>query len=179
MKNYNSYLPSVLLLLTAAFLLSCQQPQQSPGDVPIYTFPPREKQSGTPLQPDAPVLSSPPSSTPKEEYVERNIVVTERNSIFSIGIPAGSRETTEVIAQKPIDFWFEYLAAEAKLVVDGVEVPRNPFAWETKIKYTKSVTSFKYEITNATGSYISYNLHLVPAIAGESVAVVVRQRWIP
>ncbi len=172
----------VLLLFTAVFL-SCQQspqpPSDLPGEIPIYAFPPQEKQPVNQPQSTPPVVSSPPSNEVKEEYVERNIVVTEQNSIFSIGIPAGSREKTEVIAQKPIDFWFEYLTAEATLEVNGTEVQRKPFSWETKINYTKSVTRFGYEITNTTGNYISYNLHLVPSITGKSVPVMVRQRWIP
>jgi hypothetical protein len=182
MKKYIYLFLLVLSLLTVVFI-SCHQSTQPlnkiPGEIPIYTFPPKDNQPANQPQSTPPVVSSPPSNEAKEEYVERNIVVTEQNSIFSIGIPAGSKEKTDVIAQKPINFWFEYLAAEAKLEINGTEVQRNPFSWETKIHYTKSVTKFSYEITNTTGNYISYNLHLVPSMTGESIPVVVRQHWIP
>ncbi len=106
-------------------------------------------------------------------------MVDEVNSVFSIGIPSGYREKTEVKAEELIDFWFEYLPAEAGLVVNGSEVQRNPNVWETKISYTASVTGFSYEITNTTGQYISYNLHLMPSVAGAKIPVTVRQLWVP
>jgi hypothetical protein len=176
MRNIYLY----LLLVSAIFsmaLLSCRQSSQQPGDIPIYTFPPQQNQPGAEPGSSTPVTPLPPDT--KGDYIVRNIVVDERNSIFSIGIPAGYREQTEVTAQKPIDFWFEYLLADAKLEVNGVEVQRDPFRWETKIKYTTSTFKFEYQITNKTGNSISYNLHLVPTVPGQSVPVVVRQRWIP
>lgn len=169
-----------LLLGTAIFsiaLISCRQSSQQPADIPIYTFPPQQSQPGSPPESSTKIIPSPHDA--KEDYVVRNIVIDERNSIFSIGIPSGYREQTEVTAQKPIDFWFEYLPVEAKLEVNGVEVQRDPFHWETKIRYTTSITKFEYQITNKTGNSISYNLHLVPSVPGQTVPVVVRQRWIP
>jgi len=176
MKKIYSY----VLLSIAAFcllMLSCQQPHQQTGDVPIYTFPPQGNQPVTEAEANAPPSPSPQNN--EEGYIVRNIIVDQQNSIFSIGIPAGQREQTEVTAEKPIDFCFEYLPAEAKLEVNGIEVQRDPFHWETKIGYTTSVTKFEYQISNTTGNYISYNLHLIPSAAGESVPVIVRQRWIP
>ena len=170
-----------LILLAGAFCLialSCQRVSRSSEDIPVYTYPPNQDQQGTKPESNAPVILS-PEDNHNGDHVERNIVVDERNSIFSIGIPPGQREETEVIAQKPIDFWFEYLPAEAKLEVNGLEVQRDPLHWETQISYTSSATKFEYQISNTTGDYISYNLHLIPSKAGESVPVVVRQRWIP
>jgi len=162
MKKIYSY---VFLSIAAfcAVMLSCQQPAQQTGDVPIYTFPPQENQPVTKPEPNA--LASPSPKDSEEDYVVRNIVVDQQNSIFSIGIPAGQREQTEVTAEKPIDFWFEYLPAEAKLEINGAEVQRDPFHWETKIRYTTSVIKFKYQISNTTGDYISHNLHLIPSAA--------------
>jgi hypothetical protein len=183
MKKIHLYIFLSIALLCVV-VSSCRQSPQQPDipthqgpDVPIYTYPPQEDQPNAEPEPDAPVI--PPTQDSEEDYVVRNIVVDQQNSIFSIGIPAGQSEETNVTAQEPIDFWFEYLPAETKLEVNGVEVQRDPFHWETKIGYTTSVTKFEYKISNTTGNYVSYNLHLVPSAAGESVPVVVRQRWIP
>ncbi|MFC1905481.1 hypothetical protein ACFLXL_01590 [Chloroflexota bacterium] len=178
MRKFSLRLPLTFLMLSAIFL-SCQKLPQSPSDIPIYTFPTKDNQQIDKSSSDPSVESSQLSNNAKDDYVERNIVVDERNNVFSIGIPAGSIEKTEVIAEKPIDIWFEYLPAEAKLEVNGKEVQRDPFHWETKISYTKSVAKFAYQISNITGQYLSYNLRLVPSIAGESVSVIVRQRWTP
>jgi hypothetical protein len=176
MKMLVLYLFLSIVVLCIA-MSSCRQPLQQPDDVPIYTFPPQENQPDTGPEPETPVIPSPQESD--EDYIVRNVVVDRQNSVFSIGIPAGQREETEVTAQTPVDFWFEYLPAEAKLEVNGEEVPRDPFHRETKIQYTTSVTKFEYRIYNTTGEYISYNLHLVPSVSGETVPVIVRQRWIP
>jgi hypothetical protein len=176
MKSIFSYLFLSIVVLCVA-ISSCRQTPQQTDDAPIYTFPPHENRPDTEPEPEMPVIPSPQERN--EDYTVRNIVVDQQNSVFSIGIPAGQREETEVNAQKPVDFWFEYLPAEAKLEVNGEEVLRDSFHWETKIKYTTSVTKFEYRISNTTGEYISYNLHLVPSVSGESVPVIVRQRWIP
>jgi hypothetical protein len=173
MKMKKNFLHAVPALLAVAALLSaCAQP-----NVPIYTFSPND----VPTQPGTSKTSSTPAvgmpSSPANQYIERNITVTDQNSIFSIGIPPGNVENTEVIAEKPIDYWFEYLPAEIKLEVDGKEIARDLLKWETKIAYTKSVNRFSYRITNAATQAISYNLHLVPSSPGASIAVKVRQRW--
>jgi hypothetical protein len=176
MKNNYPWL--LLLTITIATLFLACIPSHPAPDVQIFTYPPRDTKQDTTAAPNFQSVPAPPIK-PKEEYIERNIVVDERNSTFSIGIPPAFRERTEIIAQKPVDYWFEYLPAEAKLEVNGIEVQRNPFRWETKIGYTRAVTKFEYQITNSTGKDIAYNLHVVPSVSAESVPVVVRQRWIP
>jgi len=173
------YIFGLVIVLLSAVFFSCQNSSQGPDNIPIYSYPPQNNQSEAGSQSNPLVSSSPPQTNTNDEFVERNIIVDERNSIFSIGIPAGYTETTEVTAQAPIDFWFEYLPAEAYLEVNGTEVQRNPHSWETKIRYTQSVTKFDYKIINTTGKYISYNLRLVPSTITASVPVVVRQRWTP
>jgi hypothetical protein len=171
-KNFLHGVPAILLV--AASLAACSQP-----NVPIYTFSPNDvpSTSSTPKTSYSPSLGA--TSTPAGEYIERNITVTDQNSVFSIGIPIGNVENTEVIAEKPIDYWFEYLPAEAKLEVDGREIARDTSKWETKIAYTKSVNRFSYRITNSTGQVISYNLHLLPSSSGTNISVKVRQKWAP
>jgi hypothetical protein len=164
------------ITISCIAVTSCRQTAEKPK-VPIYTFPPQENQPDVEPEPDIPVIPSPQESD--ENYIVRNIVVDGRNNIFSIGIPAGQTEETEVAAEKPVDFWFEYLPAEVKLEVNGEEIQRDPFHWETKLKYTTSVTKFEYRVFNTTGQYISYNLYLVPSANDEAVPVIVRQRWIP
>ena len=162
------------IILAAILSASCS----SRPDVPIYTYKPDSipPAASTPTTP-APVLGSP--KQPAEQYVERNITVTEQNSVFSIGIPSGWDENTEVIAEKPLDYWFEYLPAEAVLEIDGKEIVRDITKWETKIAYTKSAIRFAYKIKNDTGQAISYNLHLLPSSPGNQVPVKINQRWIP
>lgn len=173
---YSSILIAVTVL--CVLILSCRQNPSQTEDIPIFTFPPQSDQPETDTTPETepPAVTQPQND---DDYTIRNIVVDRNNSIFSIGIPAGQREETEVIAEKPIDFWFEYLPAEVMLEVNGEEIQRDPFHWETKVNYTTSVTNFEYRIYNTTGNYISYNLHLVPSASGEPVPVIVRQRWIP
>jgi hypothetical protein len=203
MKKFN-YVFFFLALLISSLLLSCVKILPSPDvtpNVPIYTYPPGNNQPGNSQQqnPDSPIITYPPTSTQPdtgskqnppvimipdpgksmEDYIERNIVVDAKNNTFPIGIPAGYLEKTEFTAQKPVDFWFEYLTADARLEINGVEVKRNPFIWETKIGFTKSVTKFNYQISNTTGQIISYNLHLLPSVTGDSIPVIVRQRWQP
>ena len=148
-----------------------------PPKVEIYTFPPRSDsppQTPSPGQP--PAVQPPPAEKQPQDYVERRIVVDQRNSVFSIGLPANTREETEVIAEKPIDFWFEYLPNEVQLEVDGMPVQRS-MRWELKLRYTTGVTRFKYVVINATPTFYSYNLHLMPTKTEGSIPVVVRQHW--
>jgi len=181
MKNIFIYSLITTLLLTGTVIISCTKPEP---DVPIYTYSPDfDKQEENNNTTPAPTTNKPPAlqaEPPSDKNsVERNIVVDEQNSVFSIGIPSGQKEQTEVEAEQPVNFWFEYLTADAKLVVNGKEVERNPFIFETKIGYTESVTRFNYEITNSTGQMISYNLNIVPAASGAKVAVKVHQKWLP
>jgi hypothetical protein len=164
---------AVLCILT----LSCRHTPPQTDDIPIYTFPPRGDQPDNAPEQESPVITQ--SQDEEDNYTVRNIAIDRNNSVFSIGIPAGQCEETKVTAENPIDFWFEYLPAEATLEVNGEEIQRDPFHRETKVNYTTAVTDFEYRIDNTTGNYISYNLHLVPSASGETVPVVIRQRWIP
>jgi len=166
---------SLILLVPCLAILTCACQSPKPPKLEIYTFPPK---SETPSPASPPIISTPPPTAinPPQDYVERKIVVDQRNNVFSIGLPPNTREEAEVIADKPIDFWFEYLPDEAKLEVDGVPVQRSG-RWEFKIRYTTGITRFRYAITNATANTYSYNLHLFPTKTGDAVPVSVRQRW--
>jgi hypothetical protein len=162
-----------LVAIMSMSLFSCVQP-----NVPIYTFSPND----VPATTSSPGPSSNPplgAARPSEENVERNITVTDQNSVFSIGMPAGYLESTEINAEKPVDYWFEYLPAEAILEVDGKEIARDASKWETKLAYAKSVTRFSYRITNKSGGAISYNLHLSPSTPGAGIPVKIKQKWTP
>lgn len=109
---------------------------------------------------------------------ERQVTVTEANSVFSIGLPPGYKEERQVNAQKPIDFWFEYLTPDMSLEINGVAVEIPTRRSSTKLGYTSNVTSFSYVMKNLTSQTISYNLHMVPSKAGDSVPAVTREKWI-
>jgi len=98
--------------------------------------------------------------------------------VFSIGLPAGYREERSVTAQKPIDFWFEYITPEMALEVNGrsVEIPvRRSTA---KLGYTAGVYNFSYVLRNLSAQPLSYNLHMAPSKAGDAVPAVTREKWI-
>jgi hypothetical protein len=177
MIKYGRYLLSIALLLSFFILtIGCQPSDSSKSPkIEIYTFPPKSSVP-TPEQPQNLPELPVPGSTSTQDYVERRIVVDERNNVFSIGVPANNKEETEVIAERPIDFWFGYVPDDLKLEVDGAIVQRS-LHWELKIKYTTGATKFKYVATNSTTNDKSYNLYLVPTRAGDSVSVIVRQRW--
>lgn len=170
----------VLALLSAYTLSACNRSESDDGQIKIQTFPPGESAS-TPSDSDKPDFSSTPpalSEGNNKDITERHIVVTEQNNTFSIGVPPGHIEETEVIAEKNIDFWFQYVPDDLALQVNGIPVERS-FHWETKVGYTTNVKNFKYTATNETTQYFSYNLHLVPLKSGGSVPVTVRQKWSP
>jgi hypothetical protein len=127
-----------------------------------------------PPTPNQPV----PNISDSQKYV-RNEVVNEQNSIFSIGVPANHTEKTEVIAQEPVNFWFEYVPDDMQLKVDNQSVQRDPTQWEFKIRYTENVTKFKYEARNNSSGMMSYNLHIIPSTSGDSVQVTVTQVYEP
>jgi hypothetical protein len=182
MKQYNLYLLLIALVPLTTLIaanLSCQGSNTILGNVEFHTYPPpnsdtefqtQQNNSTTQTQ-----LNSPNSSA--DQTVERNITVDEKNSVFSIGIPAGYKENTSVSTAKPIDFWFEYLPSEAILEIDGNEIQFDSSRRNTKIAFTKSVTYFSYQITDNSTSSISYNLHMVPSVPGQSVAVTIHQLW--
>jgi hypothetical protein len=151
----------------------------APGDPlggKIYTFSSGEK--GIEKNPNLtqPATHQQPFQKPPETTT-RNITVTDSNSVFSIGMPAGYREERQVTAQQPVDFWFEYLQSGMELRVNGqlVELPER---WSGKIGYTQRVTSFSYTLKNGTGQSQSYNLRMVPSQTGASVQAVTTEKWI-
>ncbi len=114
----------------------------------------------------------------KSDTTERHITITESNSVFSIGVPKGYHEERQVTADKPINYWFEYIGENVTLTVNGnaVEVPVRRTT--TKLGYTSSVTSFSYTIYNYSSAATSYNLRMTPSKAGDSVPAVTREKWI-
>jgi hypothetical protein len=112
---HSSILISVAVL--CILMLSCRQAPPQTDDIPVYTFPPQSDQPDTAPEQESPAITQPQDE--EADYTVRNIVIDQKNSVFSIGIPAGQREETEVTAEKPVDFWFEYLPAEATLEVNG------------------------------------------------------------
>jgi hypothetical protein len=177
-----SGLASILALLFAYTMTACDQPESDNDQIKIYKFPPQDSSVPSPDSTESQSLSSPTiPTTPNvnnQDVIERHIVIDERNSTFPIGVPPGQIEETEVIAERPIDFWFSYVPEDLKLEINGIPVERS-FRWESKIGHTTNVNNFKYTATNATAQYFSYNLHLVSLQAGESVSVTVRQKWSP
>ena len=161
---------SIAALLLIGFVTSCNDPLH--GNFKVY---PGSTEEGQP----ASNIVTPPAVTPSttSDTTERQITITESNSVFSIGVPKGYREERQVTAEKPIDFWFEYLGENVTLTVNGnaVEVP--VMRTTTKLGYTSSVTSFSYTIYNYSSAAISYNLRMTPSKAGDSVPAVTREKW--
>lgn len=151
--------------------ISCNPLQQD-----IIVYPPG---TGSPedarTTPQSPIQQAPSAS---DDTIERNITVTEANSIFSIGLPPGYMEEREVNAQEPVDFWFEYLTPGISLKVNGADIEIPADRRNSKLGYMGNVTSFKYIMKNLTGQTVSYNLHIIPSKSGESVPVVTREKWI-
>lgn len=154
------------------FSLCCSNPPDPlKGNIKVY--PP---QSPDQQQPPVTPPATPPM-TSQLQTTERHITVTANNSIFSIGLPPGYCEEREVSAQKPIDFWFEYLTPDMSLEVNGnlIEIP---IRRTDKVGYTTNVTTFKYVLKNNSVQYRSYNLHMLPSKQGDSIPVVTREKWI-
>jgi hypothetical protein len=94
-------------------------------------------------------------------------------------MPPGYTEERQVTAQKPIDFWFEYLPSDnVSLEINGVDVQIPAPQSSARLGYTSSVTSFSYVIKNSSLQAISYNLHMVPSNAGDSIPAVTQETWI-
>jgi len=163
-------IPAVILIHSGCNAFACNPLQ---GGIKVYSGSKGEEQQQ--VQPPAPPVNQTtalPNST-----VERQITITESNSVFSIGLPAGYREERSVTAQKPIDFWFEYITPEMALEVNGqpVEIPvRRSTA---KVGYTTNVYNFSYILRNLSAQPLSYNLHMAPSRAGDSVQAVTREKW--
>jgi hypothetical protein len=167
-----------IVILSSITVISCSSSvPSSQDDIHMYTFDQGDGSmtpTGEPPTPNQPV----PNISDSQKYV-RNEVVTEQNSVFSIGIPANYTEKTEVTAEKPVNFWFEYVPDDMQLKVDNQIVQRDPTQWEFKLRYTENVTKFKYEARNDSSGMMSYNLYIIPSDAGDSVPVTVTQKYEP
>jgi hypothetical protein len=161
----------LVLLLSGCNAFACNPLQ---GGIKTYSGSKGEEQQQT--QPPAPFVGQPPAQANSTE--ERQITVTESNSVFSIGLPAGYREERSVTAQKPLDFWFEYLTSDMALEVNGqpVEIPARRST--AKIGYTANVYYFSYVMRNLSAQPLSYNLRMAPSKTGDSVPAVTREKWI-
>ena len=162
---------SIAVLLLTAFVTSCNDPLH--GNFHVY---PGNTEGGQPPSTTYTAPSVAPSTT--SDTTERHIIITESNSVFSIGMPKGYREERQVTAEKPIDFWFEYIGENITLTVDGntVDVPARRTS--SKLGYKSSVTSFSYTIYNYSSAATSYNLRMTPSKAGDSVPAVTREKWV-
>ena len=170
-KLFISIAIPLILFLPGCTAFSCNPLQ---GDIKVYSGSKGEGQQQT--QPPAPFAAQPPAQA--NSTVERQITVTDSNSVFSIGLPAGYREERSVMAHKPLDFWLEYLTPDMALEVNGqtVEIPiRRSTA---KIGYTSNVYYFNYVLVNLSAQPLSYNLRMAPSKAGDSVPAVTREKWI-
>lgn len=184
---YNSIVPmktglyiSSVIILSTVVLAGCFACSSNPltGDIKVYS-------GGGKGEEQIPANTIPgPTTTPaqttqsKTETNERKITITDSNSVFSIGVPKGYKEERSVTAEKPIDFWFEYIGENVTLTVDGniLEVPiRRTTA---KLGYKTGVTSFSYSVFNSSSAATSYNLRMTPSKAGDSVPAVTREKWI-
>jgi len=161
----------VILLQSACSAFACNPLK---GEIKIYSGNKGEDQQQ--VQPPAPSFSQSPVQT--NSTMERQITITESNSVFSIGLPAGYREERSVTAQKPVDFWFEYLTPDMALEVNGqpVEIPVR--RGTAKLGYTTSVYNFSYVLRSLSAQPLSYNLRITPAKTGDSVPAVTREKWI-
>ncbi|MBN1375344.1 MAG: hypothetical protein JXA01_04240 [Dehalococcoidia bacterium] len=162
------------VLFTAGCMPSCNDPLQ--GNIKVFSTGAKgeEETTADQNQVTAPIKTPPV----KQEITKRYITITESNSIFSIGIPKGYREERRVEAEKPIDFWFEYVNPEVELMVDGTPV-EIPVRWTTeKLGFKSSVRSFSYTIYNSTSDFTSYNLHMVPTKTGEAVPAVTHEKYV-
>ena len=164
---------AVILILSACNAFACNPLQ---GDIKVISGGKNADEPTDQAQPPATFTSPPP--TQSNNPVERQITITESNSIFSIGLPAGYREERSVTAQKPVDFWFEYVTTDMALEVNGqpVEIPVRGTA--AKLGYTTNVYNFSYVLRNLSTQPLSYNLHMVPSKAGDTVPAVTREKWI-
>ena len=161
----------VILLQSACSAFACNPLQ---GEIKVY--PGSKGKEPQQVQPPAPKVNQPPAQT--NSTTERQVTITESNSVFSIGLPAGYREERSVTAQKPIDFWFEYLTPGMALEVNGqpVEIPVR--RGTAKLGYTTNVYNFSYVLRNLSAQPLSYNLRMTPTKTGDSVPAVTREKWI-
>ena len=167
------FISVAILVVIGCSAFSCNPLQ---GDIKVISGGKNADQPTEQTQP--PVSFASPPTAQSNNPVERQITITESNSVFSIGLPAGYREERSVTAQKPIDFWFEYLTSDMALEVNGqpVEIPVRGAA--AKLGYTTNVYNFSYVLRNLSTQPLSYNLHMVPSKAGDTVPAVTQEKWI-
>ncbi len=172
----NPALPAILaaavLLATASGCQSCApDPLQGQG-VKIYSG---NKGVAEQQHPQAPPSSQP--AVPETQTKERHEVVTEANSVFSIGVPPGYKEERRVTTQQPVNFWFEYLTPDMSLTLNGVPVQITVQYGAGKTAYTEGVTGFSYVMKNTSKQYLSYNLRIVPSTPGAQAPMVTSETW--
>ncbi len=162
-------LAAVILTVPASGCQSCA-PDPLQGGVKLYSG---NKGVEPEQHPQTPVTTPQPAT----QTNERHEIVTDANSVFSIGVPPGYREERQVTTQKPVNFWFEYLTPDMSLTVNGVAV-EIPVSYGTgKTAFTSGVTSFSYVMQNTSTQYLSYNLRIVPSTSGTSVPMVTKETW--
>jgi len=165
-------LAAAIVMMLASGCQSCT-PDPLQGGIKVYSG-----NKGLEQEQPSPVIPTPsPTPAPTTDTTERHETVTDANSVFSIGVPPGYQEERQVNAQKPVDFWFEYLTPDMSLTLNGakVEIPVSYGAGKTG--FTSGVTSFSYVMKNTSKQYLSYNLRIVPSTPGESVPMVTRETW--
>jgi hypothetical protein len=165
-------LVSLVMIVLVSGCQSCA-PDPLQGGIKVYSGNKGEEQE-QPSQALPPPVSP---IAPPVDTTERQVTVTDANSVFSIGLPPGYREERRVSAQKPVDFWFEYLTPEMSLTVNGAAVEIPVRRGTGKTGFTSNVMDFSYVIVNQSNQYLSYNLRIVPSKPGESVPVVTRETW--
>jgi len=165
---------SVILIALASGCQSCA-PDPLQGGIKVYSGNKgAEQEQPSQILPPTPPT---PQTVPPVDTTERQVTVTEANSVFSIGLPPGYREERRVSAQKSVDFWFEYLTPEMSLTVNGaaVEIPVRRDMGKTG--FTSNVMGFSYVMVNRSNQYLSYNLRIVPSKPGDSAPMVTRETW--
>jgi len=165
-------LAAVVIMVLATGCQACS-PDPLQGGIKVYSG----DKGGEVEQPSVvPTPVTPPPANPVDT-TERQATVTDANSVFSIGVPPGYREERQVNAQKPVDFWFEYLTPDMSLTVNGVPVEIPVRRGTGKVGFTSGVTGFSYVMKNLSGQYLSYNLRIVPSTPGDTVPMVTRETW--
>jgi hypothetical protein len=165
-------LVTLIILMLASGCKACTPDPLQEG-IKVYSG----DKAGEQEQPSQVLTPTTPPQVPPVDTTERQVTVTDANSVFSIGLPPGYREERQVSAQKPVDFWFEYLTPEMSLTVDGAAVEIPVRRGTGKTEFTSNVTGFSYVMVNLSNQYLSYNLRVVPSTPGEAVPMVTRETW--
>lgn len=173
MNKNRFYLLLVIVALAIPLVSGCFPPEDPlHGNLKVY---PGSSEESVQSPASPPQSNSPLGQTPAP--TERHIVITESNSVFSIGLPAGYKEERTVITEKPVDFWFEYLSADMSLEVNGAKVEIPTRRTSAKPGYTTAVTSFSYVMVNLSSQPLSYNLRITPSTQGDQVPARTTEKW--